>query len=164
MKRNSVKKAIFNYADSLQHLQDLQGDMEEVRKEFQKQREIYQQIGKVGDAIGKLAEPSRLKEKLVESMVYSILIEIVNSYSNASVWDIDEVELGNFIKEELTFSEQELEQAVQEVWEQAKDNVCYGDGEYWSEKYQVTPLATERIINEEDTQEAIMSQIRDYCL
>ena len=106
-----------------------------------------------------------MNEELIDSMVFNVLIEIVNQYTDADALDfVGEVELGNFIKDELAFGKQGLEEAIDEVWEEAKENVCYGNAEYWEEEYQMTPLATEMLLNKKAIQKAILKQIKEYCL
>ena len=105
-----------------------------------------------------------LNEELIDCMVFNALSAIVDSYTDSHSYEYNEDELASIIRDELEFSEQELAGAADEVWEEAKDNTCYGNGEYWHEAFEVTPLATEMLLNEPDMKESVINRLKELCL
>ena len=105
-----------------------------------------------------------LKNEIVDSLTFNVLYAIANQYVNSKVYEFDREELVKFFNNEFSFDAQELENEMVDVWEEAVDNTCYGNGEYWKEEYQALPLATQMIANESDTRKAVLLKIKELCL
>ena len=103
-----------------------------------------------------------LKEEVIDSMVFNIMLEIAEQYSDIDALDLEPEALASFIKEDLGLGSKGLEEAMDEVWENALDNVCYGDEEYWRQEYQTLASGIEMIANEE--RESILLQLKEVCL
>lgn len=59
MRRNRVKDIMLDYAQSLEELSSYQSEMlKELQDSFKRQREIYEELGKIGKVIGALADES----------------------------------------------------------------------------------------------------------
>ena len=107
---------------------------------------------------------SNLNEELIDTMASVIMDEIVDQYCETSLADLDDEGVVDCIKNELAFGPQELEETVNDVWEEAKGRVCLGRAWYWEKYYHVTKLVTEAILEQKDTKQAILDIIKDACL
>ena len=105
-----------------------------------------------------------LKNEIVGSLTFNVLYAIANQYVNSKVYEFDREELVKLFNNEFSFKARELEKEMDDVWEEAVDNTCYGNAEYWSQEYQALPLATQMIANEPDTRSAVLLKLKELCL
>ena len=76
-----------------------------------------------------------IKNEIIDSMVTSILAELVSTYTDKDPLDIG-LELDELVPALKGVNFQgDIEGAIYNVWDNAYDNVVCGDGEYWMDEY-----------------------------
>lgn len=101
---------------------------------------------------------------LTHQMASTILDELVDRFCDTMLWKLDDQGIVDCIKREIvrTGGTQGLMECVEEVWEEAKERVCFGKAWFWEKYYQVTKLATEAIVEQE--KESILKIVKELCL
>lgn len=89
-----------------------------------------------------------IKSEIIDSMVTSILAELVSTYTEIDPLDIG-LEINDLVialRNENADFDNNIEEAINFVWDDAYDNVVSGDAEYWSDEYGLYGEEVESVI------------------
>ena len=101
---------------------------------------------------------------LTHQMASAILDEIVDRFCSRSLSELDDQGIMECIKTEIVEESgvRGLMECVEEVWEEAKERVCFGKAWFWEKHCKVTKLDTEAIVEQE--KESILKIVKELCL
>lgn len=91
--------------------------------------------------------------EIIDSMTVSILTELVSTYTELDSMEIglDSKSLVHALRAEKVDFHGDVKEAIEEVWDDAYDNVVHGNEEYWDEEYGLYGEEVESVIlNKED--------------
>ena len=103
-----------------------------------------------------------LENEIIDATVTSVLTELVSTYTDKDPLDIG-LEIDELVPalKGVDFQE-DIKEAIDNVWDDAYDNVVCGDGEYWMDEYGLYGEEVEVVIdnNYESIVEKVISLLK----